>query len=349
LRNRYVRALCAEAVQRRDELHVGAPRTLYFGGGTPSLLTAADFDTLFDTLERTYGIGSLEEITLEANPDDLSSEYLRTLAALPFNRLSIGIQTFSDPILRRLNRRHTAAQATAAYRRARDAGFANISIDLMYGLPGQTLELLDRDIDAALALRPEHISAYHLTYEEGTPLYRMYEQGALLPADEDDSVAFYRRLSDTLRQHGYQHYEISNFSLPHFSSMHNSAYWEGTPYLGLGASAHSYDGTTRRWNVSDIRRYIKGIEGGAPDADYETLDLRTRYNEYILTALRTARGARLSHIRATFGNDYATNCLRSATPYLLSGTLTQPNADTLALSDEGMLMADAVMRALIVA
>ena len=255
LRERYIQALCRELELRNGYLQGHHVHTVYFGGGTPSQLRPTDLERIFGLIYKVYGLEQCTEITLEANPDDLTDDYVAALARLPFNRVSMGIQTFHDPTLRLLNRRHTAAQAVAAVNRLRRAGIRNISIDLIYGLPGETQERWEADLRQALSLDVEHISAYLLTYEEGTPLYRMKQQGQVQEADEDSCLCFFTTLMDTLAANGYEHYEISNFCKPGFHSRHNSSYWQGTPYLGCGPSAHSYNGQTRSWNTPSIDRY----------------------------------------------------------------------------------------------
>ena len=286
----YVQALSKELELRKDYLDGEIIDTIYFGGGTPSQLEEKDFIQLFETIYRIYTVNPEAEITLEANPDDLTPEYIAMLRTLPFNRLSMGIQTFKEDTLRLLHRRHTAAQAQQAYQHCREAGFQNISIDLMYGLPGETLEDWQKDLQTALQMRPEHISAYHLIYEEGTPLWNLKEAHQVEETDEDLSVSLFKELIHTLKSNGYEHYEISNFCRPGFHSRHNSSYWTGKKYLGCGPSAHSYDGTSRQWNVASLSLYIQGIQEGTPYQEKEELDLYTRYNDFIITRLRTVYG-----------------------------------------------------------
>ena len=342
----YVQALCQELELRKGYLRGKTVRTIYFGGGTPSQLSANDFQLIFDTLYRIYPVTKTAEITLEANPDDLSAAYLSSIAALPFNRLSMGIQTFCDETLRLLRRRHTSEQAIAAYHRCRDAGFRNISIDLMYGLPGESTEQWEADLQQALALQPEHISAYHLMYEEGTALWQLREQYQVEEADEELSLSLFRQLVRRLKDNGYQHYEISNFCRPGYHSRHNSSYWNGTPYLGCGAAAHSYDGNSRQWNVASIDRYICAMKTGLPDVETETLDLTTRYNDYIVTALRTCWGMPLSTLRQRFGETLTDYCLRMAQPHLKRGTLEISHGH-LKLTEDGIFVSDDIMSDLV--
>lgn len=338
----YVHALCQEIERRKDYLSNEPVETVYLGGGTPSLLKEDDFQKLFDTIFRTFSLAECPEITMEANPDDLTPEYIALLRRFPFNRISMGIQTFNDAILKRLNRRHTAQQATEAFANCREAGFNNISIDLMYGLPGETAETWSLDLQKAIDMKPEHLSAYHLIYEEGTPLWKMREQHRVEEADEDTSLTFFQMLIHRLKEQGYQHYEISNFCLPGFHSRHNSSYWTGKKYLGCGAAAHSYNGTSRQWNLASLNGYIKGITEGKEVAETEELDLYTRYNDFVITTLRTCWGMPLSRLKQDFGNRLYDYCLRMATPYLKQNKLTCKD-EVLKLSDEGIFVSDGIM------
>ena len=338
----YVDALCRELVLRKGYLNGRTIATVYFGGGTPSQLAATDFQRIFDTIHTHFRVCPSAEITLEANPDDLTEAYLKSLSSLPFNRLSMGIQTFHEETLRLLRRRHTAVQAIAAFHRCRQAGFHNLSIDLMYGLPGETQERWEADLQQALELQPEHISAYHLIYEEGTALWQLREQHRVSEADEELSLSLFKQLIHRLRENGYEQYEISNFCRPGFPSRHNSSYWDGTPYLGCGAAAHSFDGTSRQWNVASIDGYIQGIRKGVPDTEREELDLATRYNDCIVTAMRTRRGISLSRLRQEFGKELADYCLQMARPHLEQGMLEISN-DRLRLTEEGIFVSDGIM------
>jgi oxygen-independent coproporphyrinogen-3 oxidase len=283
------------------------------------------------------------EVTMECNPDDLTPEYIAQLRTLPVNRLSMGIQTFHEPTLQLLQRRHTARQAIEAYQRCREAGFTNISIDLMYGLPGETLPRWQDDLRQALALKPEHISAYHLIYEEGTALWRLREEHRVAEADEELSVTLFSTLIHTLRQAGYQHYEISNFCLPGLHARHNSGYWTGMRYLGCGPSAHSYNGTSRQWNASSLTEYLQAYRQGRPvPFEIEELDKDTRYNDFIITRVRTQWGLPLSQLRAEFGEAYYRDCMEMARPHLQQGTLVI-EGDVMRLSEAGIFVSDGIM------
>lgn len=341
-KDRYIHALCQELEMRRDYLQGTPVETIYFGGGTPSQLTADDFERVFAVIDRFFGLSQAQEITLEANPDDLTPEYLHSLSTLPFNRLSMGIQTFHDDTLKLLRRRHTAAQAVEAVKRCREAGFRNMSIDLIYGLPGETAERWESDLRQAIALDVEHISAYHLIYEEETALYKMLQERKVSEADEEDSLRYFATLIDRLTAAGYEHYEISNFCRPSMESRHNTSYWQAVPYLGCGPSAHSFDGRTREWNASSIEAYMQGMEEGHRPFETEERDTFTRYNEFVITALRTSRGLPLDELRREFGDTLADYCQRLADTYLKNGRLEILN-NHLRLTREGIFVSDGIM------
>lgn len=342
LKSQYIRALCRELTERKEYLKGEAVETIYFGGGTPSQLSENDFKEVFKTIEQVYGTRKATEITLEANPDDLTEEYTQMLRTLPFNRISMGIQTFDDATLRLLNRRHNAAQAIEAVQRCRQAGFQNISIDLIYGLPRETDQRWAQDLQQAVSLNVEHISAYHLIYEEDTPIYNMLKQHQISEVDEDSSLDFFTLLIEHLQKAGFEHYEISNFCRPGKYSRHNSSYWKGIPYLGCGPSAHSFDGMTREWNVSSIDTYIKGIEENSRAFEIEYLDQTTRYNEFIITTIRTVWGTPIEKLKQMFGNEMWEYCQRMAAPYLKNGKLEEHDG-ALRLTREGIFISDSIM------
>ena len=341
-KGRYIEALCKELEMRYTYLKGKPIETLYFGGGTPSQLDEKDFRKVFDTVRRIYGMENCHEITLEANPDDLCPEYLQMLSELPFNRISMGIQTFDDTTLKLLKRRHNAAQAIRAVELCRAHGFLNISIDLIYGLPGETTERWEKDLQQAIALDVEHISAYHLIYEEGTPIYKMLQKHQVEEVDEDSSVRFFTLLIDRLREAGYEHYEISNFCKPGMYSRHHTSYWQGVSYLGCGPSAHSFDGQTREWNCSSIEKYMSGIESGQRDFEREERDLATRYNEFIITSVRTQWGISLERLSNDYGTQLEQYCLKMARPSLENGKL-EIYEGALRLTREGIFISDSIM------
>ena len=347
LRQRYVEAICREMEIRNERSEI--IDTVYLGGGTPSQLTIEQLRQLFIYINKVYpltpNISPLTpEITIEVNPDDVTIEFAVALKQLPINRVSMGIQTFNDQRLQFLHRRHTAQQAITAVDTLRQAGFQNISIDLMYGFPGETLRDWEADIDAALALNVEHLSAYCLIIEEGTPLRQWITNNGQWIMDEELERTMYEMLIDKLTATGYEHYEISNFARKGFRSRHNSSYWNGTPYIGLGAAAHSYDGRSRSWNVADINTYIKGIEQGKRIFEEELLDDDTRYNDTITVALRTKEGIDLSLLSKKY-QDY---CMKNARRYLNDGLLElsavgDSQSPTLHLTRRGLFVSDMVM------
>lgn len=345
MRERYVNALCREMEMRPCNVD-----TVYLGGGTPSLLTARQLERLFIYINKVYGpplpsqggAGGGSEVTIECNPDDVTQEFARTLLALPVNRVSLGAQTFSDERLRYLRRRHTADQVERAVRNLRSAGIGNISIDLMFGFPGETLEDWRSDVKRALSLDVEHISAYSLMIEEGTELYEKMNAGLLGSEDDELSREMYESLMDQLSLAGYEHYEISNWARPGFRSRHNSSYWQDIPYVGLGAAAHSYDLRTRSWNAGDVLDYIRKIEQGVLPSEKETLDDATRYNDLVTTALRTREGIRLERLHEPFRSYLLKNARRS-----LSRRLLILEDNRIHLSREGLFVSDDVMSDLI--
>ena len=280
-REEYVSALVQEIRQRKDEAGESI-RTIYIGGGTPSTLDADDIRRLIQAI----GTADAEEITMELNPGDASLPYLQAIRSIGINRLSIGIQSFQDGLLRLIGRRHDAKQAADTVRMAKEAGFDNISIDLMYALPTQTMNLWKADIETALELNIQHISCYGLMYEEGTAITRMAESGAITPIDEETENTMYDYLCARLQQAGFVHYEVSNFALPGYEAKHNSSYWDGTPYIGIGSGAHSYIPPVRSWNAEDIDAYLRSTAV----RESETLTDEDRYNERIMLGLRTNRG-----------------------------------------------------------
>ena len=349
LRQRYVDAVCREMEIKGTECLMAANQetaslidTIYLGGGTPSQLTTDQLRQLFLYINNVYALTPHPEVTIEVNPDDVTPEWAAALAPLGINRVSMGAQTFSDSRLRFLHRRHTADQVSQAVSMLRDAGIGNISIDLMYGFPDETLDDWQRDIDAALDLSVEHISAYCLMIEEGTPLWTMRNrENEKWRNGEELERQMYEMLTDRLTAAGYEHYEISNFARPGYRSRHNSSYWNDVPYIGLGAAAHSYDLTSRSWNVADIRQYIEAIEKGEIPCEREVLDGDTHYNDRVTTALRTCDGLDLT----TLSDRHRTHCLHEARPFLEDGLLRLAD-NRLVLTRRGLFVSDMVMSGL---
>jgi len=333
----YIDALCDELQERKDYLNNEPVETIYFGGGTPSVLSFSDFAKIFDVLLSVYGENENREVTLEANPDDLSRDYLPTIKSFPFNRISLGVQSFNDLELKLLNRRHDAQAAIRAVELLQKGGFDNISIDLMYGLPGQSMQSWEKTLRQAVDLNVQHISAYHLTYEEGTPLHEQLKKGNLTPVDEEMSNQMFEVLIDTLTAAGFEHYEISNFARRGFQSRHNTSYWNGTHYLGIGASAHSYNGFSRRWNKNTLTTdcWISGFE-------VEVLDEKMKYNDFVITRLRVMKGMDLSGLTSLFGELQKAYCLRQAQKYI-TNDLLQHKGNCLKLTRKGIFISDSIM------
>lgn len=350
----YIQAVCTELELRSstlpDPIH-----TLYIGGGTPSLLHPASVATLRSCIGQHYRVMPDLEFTVEANPDDISPAWLEDMAAIGVNRISMGIQTFDNRLLKLLRRRHNREKAIRAVQLCQEHGFRNISIDLIYGLPGQTLEDWKKDVNQAMELNVQHLSAYALIYEENTALWIMREQHKVEEADEDLSLSMFEYLITTLKENGFEHYEISNFGLPGFHSRHNSSYWNETPYLGCGASAHSFINRERMYNVANIDQYIRNMERCRKEhLDYkevcvcEVLDRYEHYNDRIITGLRTAAGLDLEQLEKDFGTELKDYCLKMAVPHLKANTLqiTAKNGHpqgVLRLSHRGIFLSDGIM------
>ena len=347
LRERYVDAVCKEISFRSENIEVGGERpqigTVYLGGGTPSQLTISQLQQIFDTIYIYNKVENDAEVTIEMNPDDVNKETAEALQKLPVNRISMGAQTFNDERLRFLHRRHNASQVKEAVETLRQAGFKNISIDLMYGFPNQTLEEWKTDIEKALELDVEHISTYCLMYEEGTALYKLLEQGKVAEIDEERERKMYYTLIERLEAAGYEHYEISNFARKGYRSRHNSSYWRGIPYIGVGAAAHSYDIKTRSWNVADIKKYIEAMEQGKRPYEEEVIDADTRYNDAITVALRTKEGLDLT----TLPDNQRRHCIANAKRHIDANLLRLAD-NHLALTKEGLFVSDMVMSDLMI-
>ena len=353
LKDRFLEALKAEIVGRKDYLQCGphcgldlqSPalkdnhdaatiHTIYFGGGTPSLLSVDEIRELLSFINDTFNIAPNVEITLEANPDTLSPEYLKGLHNIGINRLSIGIQSFFDNDLQYLSRKHDSSHARQCLDWAKQAGFDNISIDLIYGLPTSNAEQWNRNLDIFFSYDLPHLSAYALTLEPNSILTKQIELGKTLPVKEDDALRDYDILCRRAKENGYLHYEISNFCRRGMHSKHNASYWFGTPYIGFGPSAHSYDGTSRQWNVARL-------DAGLQDAGRETLSPEQIYDEYVMLRLRTHWGIDLKWLKREMGEQFSTYCEQHAQPLIAQDRLTQTR-EFLYLTDEQMLFADGV-------
>ena len=355
LKDRFLEALKAEIVERKNYLHGDAVNTIYFGGGTPSLLSIKEIGELLHLINETYPVGKDPEITLEANPDTLSLAYLEGLRQLGVNRLSIGIQSFFDDDLRYLGRRHNAQHARQCIAWAKQAGFSNLSIDLIYGLPTSNAEQWGHNLDLFFELDIPHLSAYALTLEPNAILTKQIEQGKALPVNDEDALRDYDILCKRATENGYLHYEISNFCRCGMHSKHNASYWFGTPYAGFGPSAHSFDGASRQWNITSVEKYIDARretarlrdqkvprpEDPRPVSEKETLSPEQLYDEYVMLRLRTHWGIDLKYMKREMGERFSSYCEQHARLLIAQGRLTQIR-EFLYLNDQQMLFADGV-------
>lgn len=346
LRKKYINAVCREMELRKN--YIREPfSTIYLGGGTPSLLDEAELTKLFLYINNVYDVDRNAEITMECNPDDITPEFTNMLSRLPINRVSMGAQTFADSRLRLLHRRHSSDEVKHAVKLLREAGIKNISIDLMFGFPDESLSQWKEDISAALALNVEHISAYSLMYEEDTPLWKMLDTGKVKEIDEELSLTMFKELVCQLTDAGYEHYEISNFARPGYRSRHNNSYWHQVPYIGLGAAAHSFDLNSRQWNVADLKLYIEEINNGIIPMEREELDNDTTFNDIITTALRTSDGIDLNALETRLGKRYRNTLISAAGKHLEQGLL-EIRHDRLRLTSEGIFISDMVMSDLMI-
>ena len=341
MRQKYVERLCDEMDERRNYLPDAVFDTIYIGGGTPSQLTPSQLVALVLQLYEVFPVSPSAEFTIEMNPDDVSAEYLENIRELPFNRVSLGIQTFSDERLRFLHRRHDSYGARKAVQLCRENGIDNISVDLMFGFPGETLEEWKSDVEAALDLEVNHISAYSLMYEEDTPLIKMLERGDIVEISDELSCKMYDYLCDRLSAKGYQHYEISNFCKPGFHSRHNSSYWDGTPYIGLGAGAHSFDGKERQWNGKFKNGEWK-MEGK------EVLTKSNCYNEIIMTGLRTRRGISLTALKTNYPDFFQQSECQFINHLKNSNLVHDAETDTIRLTRQGIHISNTIMADLMI-
>lgn len=338
-------AIIQELGQRKNYLEDQKVETIYFGGGTPSIINTADIERMLKAVFGNFNVEQGAEITLESNPDDLTPEKLQAFKNAGINRLSIGIQSFRQEDLVFLSRTHSAVQVTQCIYDAQQAGFNNLSIDLIYGIPTLTDEGWEENLRKTFSFGISHISAYSLTVEDKTPLELLIRKGKMKPVDENRSITQYHILSNMMQEQGYEHYEVSNFCLPGAYSRHNTAYWQGKPYLGLGPSAHSYNGISRCWNVANLAKYIETAAAGKVDQDQEFLSVVTQLNEYIMTSLRTIWGCDLVQVRRKFGEEIAENLLLDSLTFIESKQMIYKEGK-LFLTPEGRLFADGISAAL---
>jgi len=338
----FTEALLKEASLRKEYLADEKVTTIYLGGGTPSVFSVDEIKTILDHIYKEFNVTEECEITIELNPDDIQPEYLKSLKNLKINRISLGIQSWRDSDLKMLNRRHDSAQAAYALNETLNAGFENVTIDLIYGIPGMSLSEWESNLDFSFSFAIKHLSAYHLTFEKGTVFGKMLEKGLISEIDEDESAAQFNLLIEKAESSGFIHYEISNFGKPGYFSIHNSNYWKQISYLGLGPSAHSFNGFSRQWNLRDLKGYIKALATGKSFFESEELDTRTRFNEYIMTSLRTMWGIDLEYVEEMFekeGYDYVMNLSGKFKDY----GLMKQEQKSLILTNQGKLISDNII------
>lgn len=338
----FIEAIKLELWLQRDYLENEIIDTIYFGGGTPSVLHIQHFQELYRVINSLFSISNNAEITIEANPDDLNLLYLSELKKIGFNRISIGIQSINDDVLRFMKRRHNAVQAKNAVFFAKEAGFENISIDLIYGIP--VMDTIDwkNDLRMVLEWNVQHISAYHLTYHKGTHLWTELKKGNLTELEESESVKQFEILINETKEKGFIQYEISNFSLEGFFSRHNSSYWKQKKYLGVGPSAHSYNNVSRQWNVANLNKYLMGLKKGQLSFESEVLTMENRFNDYIITSLRTIWGIDLNYIENTFGSKFTDHIKKRAQKYIENEQI-EVRGLILQLSSSSLFVSDAIL------
>ena len=339
---RLLEGLNKELVSRSSELESDEINTIYLGGGTPSVLQIDELKDLLDSINHNFKVSPVAEITMEANPDDLSQAKLSAIRSIGFNRLSMGVQSFSESDLKLMNRRHSVLQAIQSVKWAKKAGFTNISIDLIYGLQNQSLDEWEQNVRIAVELDVQHISAYHLTYHEGTVFYDQLKKGILKELPDELSLQQFELLIRIVKEAGFEHYEISNFCKPGLYSQHNSSYWKNKKYLGIGPSAHSYDLLSRRWNVSSVSKYLDGLENNESYSETEILTDQDRYNDYIITGLRTIWGVSEEFIQSEFPDKYLIHFKESKKRYLQAGHLTCTN-ELVCIGSAGLFISDQIM------
>ncbi len=344
--NEYVDALCREIELRKDYLTGPVANTLYLGGGTPSFLSIRDLSRLVEKVEKFYSFSSLAERTIEMNPEDITDAKLSELYRLGFNRLSIGVQSFRDDILKQMNRAHSADKAVRALTMAADAGFDNINIDLIIGFPGYTTCMLEEDLKIINDLPISHISIYILSIDSNSVLEKLVKKGKFMPENDDVLAGQYQFISDYLKCTGFEHYEISNFARYGKYSFHNISYWQQKEYIGLGASAHSYNMFSRQWNVSNIKSYINSLNNNNLNFEYEKLNISDRYNEYIMTNLRTMWGVEPAFLQENYPAYWEKFC--SGMIHYIESRDAIRYDKYLRLSEKGWLISDMIFRDLFV-
>jgi len=339
----YIESLLKEAEIRKEYLEESQIDTIYFGGGTPSVLQVEQLDKIKGKIIKLYPCSQKLELTIELNPDDTSLDYYTKLKDSGFNRISLGVQSWDDDILKFLNRRHDSAQAAKSLEEARKCGFDNISVDLIYGIPHTKTRQWEEDLDITFKSGVEHLSAYHLTIEDGTMFHKMFLNGNLRECDEQESEKQFNILLEQSAKFGYQQYEISNFCRANYYSKHNTNYWKQVPYIGLGPSSHSFNGNSRQWNVSDINIYTENLNKNIIPCEEEKLDDKTKYNEYIMTSLRTMWGVDLDEVERKHNKETRDYLLNISNRFVTYGMMEIIDKRTLLLTNQGKLISDNII------
>ncbi|MFO7934035.1 MAG: radical SAM family heme chaperone HemW [Bacteroidales bacterium] len=341
----FVNSLLKEISMRGHRYPDWSVETLYLGGGTPSLLSPSELGSILDAVDSRFSFREGAERTIECNPEDLDQTYLRELRKRGFNRISIGIQSFRKKELELMHRTHDPGQGERAVMEAAEQGFDNITIDLIYGVPGQTIREWEQNLSRALSLPVTHLSAYHLTFEPGTVFDHWRKKGRLIPVQDEESEKMYRLLRESAMKEGFDHYEISNFARNGKRSFHNLIYWSGKPYLGFGPSAHSFEGATRSWNISSLKGYLEGITRGRPVVEQEELTVSEQYHDYLITSLRTRWGAGRDHIKILFGEEISDHFERVSGKFIREGSMWQTEGKV-GIRPEKWLISDHIIREL---
>jgi oxygen-independent coproporphyrinogen-3 oxidase len=343
----YIESLIKEINLRKEYLADDIIKSIYFGGGTPSLLEIDELNRILNQIENYFKLSENCEITIEVNPEDINEEYIELLSDTKVNRISIGIQSLNDNILKFLGRRHNSQKAYEVVRLFQKAGFINISIDLIYGIPGLSIKQLTDTLDKIIELNLMHISTYHLTIEPKTVLYKKLTDNKINIISEEESLWQYNIIKEKFRKYDYEQYEISNFAKNNLFSIHNVGYWTQQKYLGIGASAHSYDGNSRQWNVSDVKKYIESLNKGNIACEIEYLSNNDKYNEYIMTRLRTKWGINLEEIEQLFGNDLYKYFIDNSRKFIENNDLYQ-NHENILITEKSLYISDYIISNLMI-
>jgi len=342
----FIKALIKEISQRKNDLQGEEIATIYFGGGTPSLLTKQELASIFDAIYENYSVKKDAEITLEANPEDINKDYLKDLQYLSINRLSIGLQSFVERDLQMMNRRHTAQKSIISVEMAYASGFDNISVDLIYGLPNATIQEWEQNLEQVFSLPISHLSAYHLTYEKGTLLYKRKQQNRIALVEEEQSLAQFKRLHQKVKEYGFSYYEISNFAKEKKYAQHNLSYWQQKKYLGFGPSAHSFDGENRRWNLAKLKTYIEGVMQEKEYFEKEYLSNNDHWNDYLITALRTRWGINKQYVQESFDTSYFLSLKKEIQSFIKTQDIKETE-NQFVLTAKGIFISDFILEKLI--